>query len=166
MADLFTHLLAGYVLATVLSWRSEWVSAPLVTVAMVGATLPDLDRIEMLIDAAFVEAVLGIPFSWAPLHHVGGTAIVVAIGVLLVPPRLRRATLAMLVLGAASHYTLDFFIYRPSGLAYPSMWPITGRRLANGGFYRSVDRWAALVATLVAGTVWVVDRRRDETNSS
>lgn len=166
MAELFTHVVAAFILATMLSWRLDWISTPLVTVAMVGAALPDLNRIGLLLDDAAIEALLGIPFSWSPLHRVGGTVIVIAIGVLLVPRRLRRAALAMLVLGAASHYILDLFLYKPSGLSSPLFWPITGQRFAVNGFYLSSDRWPAGVATVVAAIVWTIDRRRGTTGET
>ena len=133
---------------------------------MVGAALPDLTRIGLVLPADTVSALLGVPLSWAPLHRVGGTVVVIAIGVLLVPHRLRRAVLAMLVLGAASHYLLDLFLYKPSGLAGALFWPISDVRLAVPGFYLSSDRWPAVVTTAVALTVWIIDRRRERADAN
>lgn len=158
MAELFTHVLAGYILATALSWRFTWITPPLVTVAMVGAALPDLNRIGLLVDAALIESMLGIPFSWTPLHRIGGTVLVIALGTLLVPSRLRKAVAIMLILGAGSHYLLDLFLYQPSGLAGPMFWPLTGERIAIPGFYLSSDRWTAAVAIIIAGIVFAIDR--------
>lgn len=166
MAELYTHVLAGYVLAILLSWRYEWITYPFVSVVMAGALLPDLNRLELVIPAATVEAALGIPFSWTPLHRVGGTFLVVCIGALLAPRRYRRAVFALLIVGAASHYTLDFFLYRPSGLTAPLLWPITDHRVAVEGFYLSSDRWTAVVATAAAGLVWWTDSRRESRQGS
>lgn len=161
MADLYTHILVGYVLATILSWHYRWITPPLVTVCMVGAALPDLNRIGLLIDDYYIEALLGIPFDWGAFHRIGGTFIVILIGALLVPPRYRRAVVLLLVLGAGSHYVLDLLLYKPSGLTGDLLWPITGHRFAIDGFYLSSDRWPAIVTTIVAIVVWRTDRRLD-----
>lgn len=160
MADLFTHVLVGFVLATLLSWRYDWISSALVTLAMVGATLPDLSRIDLVLPAATIEATLGIPFSWTPLHRVGGTALVVLLGGLLVSPERRRAALLLLALGAGSHYLLDFLLYKPSGMAGPLLWPFTTHQLAIEGCYLSSDRWPAVVATAAAIATWAATRYR------
>ena len=55
MTELFTHVLVGYVLATMLSWRWGWITPPLVTVEMFGALLPDLNRLELFVPAETVE---------------------------------------------------------------------------------------------------------------
>lgn len=159
MAELLTHVLTGYVIAVVLSWRYEWMTYPFVTVVMAGAILPDLNRLELVIPAAAVEAALGIPFSWTPLHRFGGTALVVCIGALLAPKRYRRVVFALLALGAFSHYLLDFFLYNPSGLAGAFLWPLTDYRTPVEGFYLSSDRWPAAVAGFVSVAVWAIDRR-------
>jgi len=159
MAELLTHVLVGYVLAVLLSWRYEWITYPFVVVAMFGALLPDLNRIELLLPAATIEATLQIPWSWTPLHRVGGTLVVIAIGVVLAPATCRRGVAALLALGAGSHYLLDFFLYKPSGLTGPFLWPFTSHRFAVEGFYLSSDRWTAAVMILIALVVWYADRR-------
>ncbi|GAB6878836.1 hypothetical protein JCM17823_11100 [Halorubrum gandharaense] len=159
MAELFTHVLAGYVIGTLLSWRYDWVTYPFVTVVMVGAALPDLNRIGLVLPADAVAALLGVPFSWTPLHRAGGTLLVVCLGALLVSRQYRRAAVALLFVGAASHYALDFFLYKPSGVTGPLLWPFRTHGFAVEGFYLSSDRWPAVVVTAVAGVVWAVDRR-------
>jgi len=160
VADLLTHVLVAYVLATVLSWRYDWITPPLVTVAMVGAAVPDLTRVELLVPAGTIEAVLGVPFSWSPIHRVGGTALVVLLAGPLVSAEHRRRVLVLLALGAISHYALDAMIYTGSGLTWPMLWPLTDYRFEVSGFYRSSDRWPALVSGLVALVVWMASRRR------
>ena len=97
MAELFTHMLVGYVIAVVLSWRYEWITYPYVTLTMGAAILPDLNRIELVLPAATIEAILGVPWLWTPLHRVSGTFIVVCLGTLLAPKPLRRRVFALLV---------------------------------------------------------------------
>lgn len=159
MPDLLTHALVGFVVGTVLSWRDDRVTAPFVTLAMVGAVSPDLNRIELLVPAPTVETLLGVPWTWTPLHQVGGTLVVVATAAVLVHPRHRRLAVALLAVGATSHYALDFLLYKPSGLTSPMLWPFTVHRFAIEGIYVSSDRWPAVVAGVVALCVWVIDRR-------
>lgn len=165
MPELLTHALLGFVLATVLSWRDERVTTPFVTLAMAGALSPDLNRVELLLPAATVESLVGIPWSWTPLHRVGGTVLVVALVAVLVEPKHRRLALAALALGAGSHYALDFLLYKPSGLTSPLLWPFTDQRFAVEGIYVSSDRWPAVVTGVVALGVWLVDRRLDPSTS-
>ncbi|SDK16607.1 LexA-binding, inner membrane-associated putative hydrolase [Halovenus aranensis] len=158
MADLFTHILVGYVVVTALSWRWAWISPQLVTVAMVGSTLPDLNRIDLVLPDSTVEELLSLSFSWTPLHRAGGTLVMIAVGSLLVPKRLRRGVFALLLLGVGSHYALDFLLYKPAGVTADLLWPFTGRQFVIDGFYLSSDRWPAAVATVLALGAWAVDR--------
>ena len=166
MADLFTHVLAGFVIGVVLSWRYDWLTYPFVVVVMLGAALPDLNRLELIISSSTVHALLGVPFSWEPLHRAGGTLLLVCIGALLAPSEYRRAVFALLFVGAASHYVLDFFLYKPSGVTAPLLWPFVTHGFAVEGFYLSSDRWPAVVATVVAVVVWYVDRVWDREHES
>lgn len=159
MPDLLTHALVGFVVGTVLSWRHDRVTAPFVTLVMVGALSPDLNRIELVVPDPTVETLVGIPWTWAPLHQVGGTLLVVVAAAILVHQRHRRLAVALLAVGATSHYALDFLLYKPSGLTSPLLWPFTVHRFAIEGFYVSSDRWPAVVAGVAAICVWLIDRR-------
>ncbi|RAW44738.1 metal-dependent hydrolase [Halorubrum sp. 48-1-W] len=159
MADLFTHVLIGYALGVALSWRYEWISYPFVTAVMIGSTLPDLNRIVLVVPEETMAALLGLPFTWSPLHRVGGTLVVVCIGALVVPSAYRRVVFALLSVGAGSHYVVDLLLYKPSGVTSPLFWPFVTHGLAVEGFYLSTDRWPVVVAAVLAGLVWVVDRR-------
>lgn len=161
MADLYTHVLVGYILATLLSWRYERLTPPFVTVLMAGSTLPDLSRLELIVPSIRIEDALGVPFSWLPLHRVGGTVLVVCTGSLLASKRHRRAVFVLLALGAGSHYFLDFLLYNPSGRTGAFLWPFTIRRFTIDGFYFSTDRWPAVVTTVGAAVVWSLDRRKN-----
>lgn len=163
MPELLTHALVGFVAGTVLSWRDDRITVPFVTLAMVGALSPDLNRIGLLLPAPTVETLLGVPWTWAPLHRLGGTLLVVAAVAALVHPRYRRLAVALLAVGAASHYALDFLLYKPSGLTSPLLWPFTARRFAIEGIYVSSDRWPAVVAGVVAVAVWWIDRQLSQT---
>jgi hypothetical protein len=101
-----------------------------------------------------VESLLGVPFDWDALSTVGGAAVALGLGTLLVPSRLRRRTAAMLALGALSHFCLDYLLLFPSGYTHPYLWPMTAVGLPGPGLYLSSARWPAAVAVVVAGAVW------------
>lgn len=158
-------MLVGYTLAVVLSWRYEWITYPYRTLVMGAAILPDLNRLELVLPATTIEATLGMPWSWIPLHRISGTLLVVCLGTLLAPTRLRRGVFALLTIGATSHYMLDLMLYKPSGLFGPFLWPVTDYRFAIDGIYLSSDRWPALVMLTVAVAVWYIDRRHSPNNT-
>lgn len=160
MADLLTHTLVGFVIGVVLSWRYDWISYQFVAVVMLGAVIPDFNRLEFIFPSSAVSSLLGVPFSWVPIHSAGGTLLVVCIGALLAPTQYRRAVFALLFVGAASHYLLDAFLYRPSGVTGALLWPFVTHGFSVNGFYLSSDRWPAVLATVVAGVVWFVNRSR------
>lgn len=119
MPDLFTHMLVGDTITTVLSWRFEWIAYPYITLVMGAAILPDLNRVELVLPAITIEATLGIPWSWVPLHRVSGTLLIICLGTLLAPKHLRRQVFTLLAIGATSHYTLDLLLYKPARLSGP-----------------------------------------------
>lgn len=157
MADLLTHVLTAYVLATLLSLRDDRITPATVTAAMVGALLPDLNRIDLVVPASAIEATLGVSVGWDALSTVGGVAVVIGLGALLVPPRLRRRTGAMLALGAGAHLCLDYLLLFPSGYTHPYLWPVIAAGLPGPGLYLSSARWPAAVAVACAALVrWMV----------
>lgn len=160
MAEWLSHILFAYALATLLSWRYPWITPQYKTLAMIGSFVPDLNRFELLISEHTVEALLGIPFSWSPLHFLSGSLVTVAIGSLLVAPRYRARVFSLLLLGMATHHALDLFLVSLSGYSYSILWPLTQYAPPTPSVYLSTDRWPALVAVLVAGTVRVFDARR------
>lgn len=160
MADLLTHVLTAYVLATLLSLRDDRITPAMVTAAMVGGVVPDLNRIGLLVPSSTVEAALGVPFAWDALLTVGGVAVVIALGTLLVPRRLRPTTAGMLSLGALSHFTLDYLLLFPSGYTHPYLWPVTAAGLPGPNLYLSSARWPAVVAVAAAAAIYTAAARR------
>lgn len=167
MPDWLTHVLVGYALATALSVRYEWLDARFVTLAMLGALLPDLSKLELVVPSDAVAGVLGVPFDWGAFHTLGGTAVVVAAIALTFPARYRRPSALALSLGAISHHALDLLLTNASGQTYAFLWPLTAYRAPAVGSYSSNDPVLAVAAALLALTVWFVrvhvatPRRRD-----
>lgn len=163
MADILTHALAGYVLATALSFKYEWITPEYVTVCMMGALIPDMTKIGIVVSDAQMEAWLGVPFSWDAVHTLGGSTAAVLVGTFLVPAEYRRRVFALLFVGMLSHHAIDVFMAHPSGYVYDVLWPLTATWLPAGGLYHSSDRLPAVIAAVAAGIVYVarvrVDRR-------
>jgi membrane-bound metal-dependent hydrolase YbcI (DUF457 family) len=159
MVDLLTHALVAYALATALSIRYEWVRPHMVTVAMIGAVIPDLSRLSLLVAEETVKALFGIPFSWFGFHTLGGIVAASLVGVVLASEEYRLRVALLLLLGAGSHLVLDALLVKPSGIAAPLWWPLAAQGTPTPGLYLSTDRWPALVAGMCAASVWVLRYR-------
>jgi hypothetical protein len=157
MPDLLTHVLVGYSLGTLLSTHREWPHT-MTTVVMLGALLPDLTKIRLVLTDAQVEALVGGPFSWHALHTIGGVVVTAAVGALLVDETLRRRVFVLLLGGAVSHLILDSLLVKPSGYAGLLWWPVLTTALPTPGVYVSYDRWPALVAGVIALGVFLITR--------
>ncbi|WP_265110680.1 metal-dependent hydrolase [Halosolutus halophilus] len=160
MPDLLTHVLVGYVLGTLLAVSDERLGPESVPLVMLGALSPDFVKLKLVLPSETVQAVLGIPFSWTPLHTLGGSVLVVGLGALLVAPDHRRQTIALFALGAASHHALDVLLLTVTGYSYAVLWPLSGYHFPAPNLYLSSDRWPALVAGLAAALVWALARQR------
>jgi len=159
MPDLLTHVLVGYILGTLLTLNSE-TGRQLTTVVMLGAILPDLTKIKLVIPDALVEATLGIPFSWYALHTLGGVLITTTVGALFVEESRRRQVFALLFGGALSHLFLDSLLIKPSGYASVVWWPFLTTALPTPGLYLSSDRWPAILTGLLALGLYLWKRRQ------
>ena len=167
MADVLTHVLVGYVIGMVLTFRYEWMRPAHVTLVMLGALSPDFAKADLFVSDWVVHSLLGVPFSWSALHTLGGTVVVVLLVSLLIAPEYRWHAIALVAIGAASHHVLDVALMTPTGRAYAVFWPVTDYRPPAGGLYLSSDRWPALVSGALAALVWGIDRyRRDGDDGS
>lgn len=163
MADLLTHVLAAYVIATVLSWRLAWVTPAMVAAAMAGAVSPDLNRLELLLPAAVITGVTGLAWDWSAMHRLGGMVLVMALVAVVVHRSVRWTAVLMVAIGATSHHLLDLVLINVSGRSYAVLWPLTEYHLPSPNLYLSSDRWPGALAVIVGGIVWGVDRHLDET---
>ena len=63
LAELFAHVLAGFIIATIASWRYAWITPPLVVTCMVRAAIPDLNRFDLVLPADTITALTGLPWT-------------------------------------------------------------------------------------------------------
>lgn len=159
MPDLLMHVLVGYILGTLVSTRTASRTAT-TTVVMLGALLPDLTKIQLLVRDAQMEAALGIPFAWRALHTLGGVLVTASVGALLVATTHRCRVFVLLFGGALSHLILDSLLAKPSGYAAALWWPFITSGFPTPGLYVSYDRWPALVVALLALVVYQSTKQR------
>ena len=132
MADVFTHALAGFIVGTLLSFRYDWLGPAHVTLVMIGALAPDFVKINILISDAAVATLLGIPLTWSLRHRLGGAALLVLLGTLLLVPEYRRSAVALFTLGVASNVVRDWLLLTSTGFAFLVRWPLTEWRPPAG----------------------------------
>lgn len=161
MPDLLSHVLLAYTLSTILTWRFSWITPPYRTVCMVGALVPDMYKIYLLVPENTIESLIGLPFDWFALRTGGGVLVAVLVGGLFVDSRERVRVLAMLGVGAASHLIADLFLRTPSGETYPIFWPITSYRPHTPNLYLSTDPAVTVMFALFALTIYYVTWRRE-----
>lgn len=107
MADLLTTVLAAYVLLTVTGWWVEWLGPRWVVIGMGGACIPDLQKVDILLDADTVSAALGIPFTYGVTSTLGGVLLLAGAITLLFERRWWRRVYTLLVIGGVVHIVLD-----------------------------------------------------------
>jgi len=163
MPDLLSHALIAYSLATIASWRYDWITRSYVTAAMAGAFIPDMAKAALVVPSARVEQFIGLPFDWFGLHTLGAAVCSVLIGVVLVSQHERRRAGLLLSLGASSHLLADALLRKPTGLSYPLLWPLSRVYPPTPGLYLSTDICPAVVLSIVTVAVWSVDKRRAST---
>ncbi|TKR25449.1 metal-dependent hydrolase [Natronomonas salsuginis] len=159
MPDILTHVLVGYVLGTLVSFRLQWLTPQHVTVTMLGAMVPDLTKIKLLVPSTQVELWLGLPFDWFAIHTLGGALVAVAIGALCTAGQHRRRVFGLLILGAISHLSLDALLINASGYSYAVFFPFSAVHPPTPGLFLSSDRWPAAVGAVLAGAIWTLRRR-------
>ena len=165
MPDLLAHAFIAYALCRVLSWRVEWLTTNYVTLGMVGAFIPDIVKINLVLPSPVVERLLGVPFSWGSLATGGGTAISILIGIVLLSSQERRRGGALLAFGAASHLVADSLLLTPTGRSVQLFWPLVQYRVPSPGLYLSTQPEPMILAGVVAALVWGLDRFWVETAS-
>jgi hypothetical protein len=159
MADLLSHLLAAYVLLTVASWRVDWLTRRWVVVGVGGAAIPDLVKVDLLLDADIVESTLDVPFSYAPLSTLGGVLLVAGLITLAFDRRQWSRVYGLVLLGGLSSLVGDSLRAYADGRASAWLYPVTNWRPPTPSLYVSSDPTILAVVLIVAGAVFALDRR-------
>ncbi len=163
MPDLLTHVLLVYAILTPLTWFAHRVDPRYVAVAIVGAVLPDLAKIGLILNPGVIESLLGVPFSWLPIHRLGGVILIVGMFALLFESGDRPRIAAFALFGALTQFPLDGLIRRANDLSPPYLYPVTWWQPPAGNLYLSSDLWPVIPAIAIAVAVWRLDRRFEAT---
>ncbi|WP_246988355.1 metal-dependent hydrolase [Halorientalis marina] len=159
MPDLLAHVFIAYALCRSLSFRWEWITRQYITVGMVGAFIPDLTKIKLVVSKRVVEQTIGYPFDWGSLHTGGGVFLSVLIGVVLLSTDERRRGGLLLGIGAGSHLLADSLLLTPTRHTQQLFWPLFQYRVPSPGLYLSTQPEPTLVTGGLAALVWAVHRR-------
>lgn len=159
MPDLLAHAFLAYAVCRVLSWRWEWLTTAYVTVGMVGALIPDLTKVSLVVPNHAMEALVGVPFSWYSLGSGGGVVVSVLVGVVLAASEVRRPVGIALGLGAGSHLLADSLLLTPTGYSTQLLWPLAQVRTPTPGLYLSTQPEPTVVTGAIAAVIWVFHGR-------
>jgi membrane-bound metal-dependent hydrolase YbcI (DUF457 family) len=161
MSEWLTHVFVAYSLLTLASWRLDWLDERWIAVGVVGSILPDFSRLDLLVDADTVTAVLGIPFEWGAIHTLAGVVLLAGIGAVLFDRRHEQVrAFGLLCAGGALHILVDVPQPYADGqtLTNRYLYPLPPWRLPIPGVYVSPDRWLAVVSLTVAVAVFLANR--------
>jgi hypothetical protein len=156
MADLLTHVLVPYIILTIVGWRVDF-PRRWIPVAMGGAAIPDLVKIEILVDAGTIEQLAGVPFSYAPISSLGGVLVISAGITVLFERRVYSRAYGFLLFGGVTSLILDGLRVFADGYAGFWLYPLWIRPPTPSWYVTSNPN--VLLGTLAtAGIVTLVDR--------
>ncbi|MFT4882022.1 MAG: hypothetical protein ACI9CA_001374 [Natronomonas sp.] len=156
MADLLTHVLAAYVLLTVVGWWVAWLGPRWVAVGMGGAAIPDLVKVERLVNESVIQSAFGVPFAYDPVSSLAGVLVIAGI-ITLFFGHARRRVYGLLVTGGGLSLVLDGLRVFVDGSAGFWLYPLWWRPPAPS-LYVTADARVLVVAAVVSGGVFVVNR--------
>lgn len=159
MPDMLAHVFIAYSICRLVSWRWEWISNQYITLGMVGAFIPDLVKVKLLLPSWRMEQLLGVPFHWGGLHTGGGVVLSILIGVVLLSSRERKRGALMLGIGAGSHLFADSLSLTPTRHTQQLLWPLLQYRVPSPGLYLSTEPGPTVVAGSVAVLLWALHLR-------
>lgn len=162
MADLLTHLLVAYALLTVASWRVDWLDRRWVVVGIGGAAIPDLLKVDIVLDADSVAATLGIPFSYDAVGTLGGVLVVAGLITLGFGRDHWLRVYGLVTLGGLSALVGDGLRAYADGRASAWLYPFANWRPPTPSLYVSSDPKILVVALVLGAGVFCLDRRVSE----
>lgn len=163
MADLLTHVLVAFSVFTVTCWWLPHLDRRFVPIGMVGACLPALNRVELVVASDVMSAWLGHSFSWGGLHTLLGIPLLcLSVTVWFDEPTDRRRGLAALLGGAGTHLLVELPQRSADGRMFTNLYlfPVTDWRPPTPGWYVSGDLWMLGLAVGLAACVYGIDQYR------
>lgn len=159
MPDLLSHILIVYILYKPTDWFFSWFSDRALGVVMIGAMLPDLAKIRLVLPTEPIDQMLGQKLILNGIHRLGPTTVLACIGAMLFKQGKRRQAFTWLMAGAGLHLALDLTVKRAGGVAPPYLYPLTWWEPPALNLLQSSDTWPYVITSLIAISIWFVDRR-------
>ena len=163
MAVLLTHILVPYIILTVASWQFNWLTNRWVVIGMAGAAIPDLVKIGIVLDSDIIEALLGIPFSYAPISSLGG-ALLIAGAITVFFERQRQRIFSFLLFGAFSSLVVDGLRVFADGRSGFWLYPFSWWRPPTPSLYVTSDVRVLVISLLISAVVFALDRWKHADN--
>ncbi|MEZ3115682.1 hypothetical protein RYH80_07100 [Halobaculum sp. MBLA0147] len=157
MADLLTHVLVPYVVLTVGGWYWS-VPRRWVPVAMGGAAIPDLMKLDLVLDEVVIQSMLGVPFEYDPIASVAGVAVIAGGFTVWFERSVWQEVYALLVFGGCTSLVLDGLRVFVDGASGFWLYPVWIRPLTPNLYVSSDPRVTAIIG-IVVGVVWLLDTR-------
>lgn len=166
MSEWLAHVFIAYAGFTVLSWNLDWLTDRWIAVGVIGAILPDLSRLSLVVSPDIVEYLTGVAFTWAGIHTLIGVILLSAIGALCFGDSADRyRAFVSLLGGAVLHLIVDLPQRYADGQMILDSYlsPIPAPRPPTPGWYVTPDRWVVGVAFVAALLVFGIERYRERT---
>lgn len=164
VADLLSHALIAYALLTVASWGIEPLTHRWVAVGIGGAAIPDLVKLDIVLDDRLIEQVLNIPFSYAPISTLTGVLLIAGVITLLFTHD-RRRVYTLLVTGGLLSLLVDGLRAYADGYASVWLYPLWWRPPTPSLYVTSDPRVLGAVL-VVAGAVVLTDQYLIDTTTA
>ena len=158
MPDMLAHVFVAYATTKIIICNWERVDERYVTIGMVGAFIPELVKIKLLVPTDVITRALGIPFHWGSLATGGGVLVSLVIGTLMLDPYRRYHGGILLGVGAITHLVTDSLNKSACNFSEQLFWPLLPHRLPSPGLYLSSQPEVTAVTGIIAAIVWSVCR--------
>ena len=120
MPDWITHILAAWMICTILSLKYKQINPAYTVVCMAGALIPDTFKIVIPLGLMGIKAENFL----MPMHLPVGSLIIASIFTLFFKEK-KKLVLSLLLLGVATHYALDLLLTNLGGgmaMLFPFSW--------------------------------------------
>jgi len=140
MPDWTTHVIAGWI--TGKATKSD------VSLVVVGSLLPDIFKIQLVFNAMQIDT----HGFFDPIHTPCGTLLIALLLSLLF--KMAGRAFIFLIMGASTHYFLDFFLMHTAGgmkLLFPFSWEEYQLHIISSGNY-----WVTIFALIIGAIFYFI----------
>ena len=162
MPDWITHILAAWILCTILGFRYKQFNPANTAICMVGALLPDVYKIIIPLGNMGIH----LENFLMPIHLPIGSFILATVLVLFFKER--KVVFSFLVLGFLTHYALDSLLINLNGgmyLFFPFSWAFWQFNLIPDDDFHVTVLAIVLAAWVYLFSFWM-KKRTDQDNST